>query len=101
MTETEGRVYNVAGQDWDEVVAAADEAGDRPGEERMVVNMGPQHRAGDTERQATGQVEIGDVLRAPSENQVGVQQRPQLAEQPGHYPEELTQPLQRAGREIL
>jgi NADH-quinone oxidoreductase subunit D len=41
--EPEGRVYNVAGQDWDEVVAAADEAGDRPGEERLVVNMGPQH----------------------------------------------------------
>jgi NADH-quinone oxidoreductase subunit D len=41
--ETEGRVYNVAGQDWDEVVAAADEAGDRSGDERLVVNMGPQH----------------------------------------------------------
>ncbi len=41
--ETEGRVYHVSGQDWDEVVAAADEAGDRPGEERLVVNMGPQH----------------------------------------------------------
>jgi NADH-quinone oxidoreductase subunit D len=41
--ETEGRVYNVAGQDWDEVVAAADEAGDRAGDERLVVNMGPQH----------------------------------------------------------
>ncbi|HEY7429413.1 MAG TPA: NADH dehydrogenase subunit D, partial [Streptosporangiaceae bacterium] len=43
MTETEGRVYTVGGQDWDEVVAAADELGDRPGEERLVVNMGPQH----------------------------------------------------------
>jgi NADH-quinone oxidoreductase subunit D len=41
--EAEGRVYNVGGQDWDDVVAAADEAGDRPGEERLVVNMGPQH----------------------------------------------------------
>jgi NADH-quinone oxidoreductase subunit D len=41
--ETQGRVYTVTGQDWDEVVAAADEAGDRPGEERLVVNMGPQH----------------------------------------------------------
>jgi NADH-quinone oxidoreductase subunit D len=41
--EAEGRVYTVGGQDWDEVVAAADEAGDRPGEERLVVNMGPQH----------------------------------------------------------
>src|SRR5690348_5626223 len=40
--ETEGRVYNVAGQDWDEVVAAADEATEA-GEERIVVNMGPQH----------------------------------------------------------
>jgi NADH-quinone oxidoreductase subunit D len=39
----EGRVYNVGGQDWDDIVAAADEAGDRPGEERLVVNMGPQH----------------------------------------------------------
>jgi NADH-quinone oxidoreductase subunit D len=36
----EGRVYHVSGQDWDEVVAAADE---RAGDERMVVNMGPQH----------------------------------------------------------
>ncbi len=44
MTETtEGRVYTVGGQDWDEVVAAADEAGDRPGEDRLVINMGPQH----------------------------------------------------------
>ena len=40
---TEGRVYHVAGQDWDEVVAAGDELGDRPDEERIVVNMGPQH----------------------------------------------------------
>jgi NADH-quinone oxidoreductase subunit D len=40
---TEGRVYTVGGQDWDEIVAAADEAGDQPGGERLVVNMGPQH----------------------------------------------------------
>ena len=40
--ETEGRVYNVAGQDWDEVVTAADEAAEA-GDERLVVNMGPQH----------------------------------------------------------
>jgi NADH-quinone oxidoreductase subunit D len=40
--ETEGRVYNLAGQDWDEVVTAADEAAEA-GEERLVVNMGPQH----------------------------------------------------------
>jgi NADH-quinone oxidoreductase subunit D len=39
----EGRVYNVSGQDWDEFVAAVDESGDRTGEERIVVNMGPQH----------------------------------------------------------
>ncbi|HLX47841.1 MAG TPA: NADH-quinone oxidoreductase subunit D [Streptosporangiaceae bacterium] len=39
----EGRVYTVSGQDWDEIVAAADEAGDQPGSERLVVNMGPQH----------------------------------------------------------
>ena len=38
---TEGRVYNVAGQDWDEVVAA--DEGDRSGSEQVVVNMGPQH----------------------------------------------------------
>jgi NADH-quinone oxidoreductase subunit D len=38
----EGRVYHVSGQDWDEVVTAA--AGDdRQGDERLVVNMGPQH----------------------------------------------------------
>jgi NADH-quinone oxidoreductase subunit D len=36
---TEGRVFNVSGQDWDEVVAGAAEAG----EERLVVNLGPQH----------------------------------------------------------
>ena len=39
----EGRVYTVTGQDWDEVVAAADQAGDTPGAERLVINMGPQH----------------------------------------------------------
>ena len=37
------RVYTVSGQDWDEVVAAADEAGDLPGDDRLIVNMGPQH----------------------------------------------------------
>jgi NADH-quinone oxidoreductase subunit D len=38
----EGRVYNVAGGDWDEVVAGA--AGDdRSSDEHMVINMGPQH----------------------------------------------------------
>jgi NADH-quinone oxidoreductase subunit D len=36
---TEGKVFNVSGQDWDEVVAGAAEAG----EERLVVNLGPQH----------------------------------------------------------
>jgi NADH-quinone oxidoreductase subunit D len=39
----EGRVYTVGGQDWDQIVAAADAAGDDPGQERLVVNMGPQH----------------------------------------------------------
>jgi NADH-quinone oxidoreductase subunit D len=39
----EGRVYTVSGQDWDDIVAAADQAGDQPGGERLVVNMGPQH----------------------------------------------------------
>ncbi len=34
---TEGRVYTVTGGDWDTVVSAAAD------EERMVVNMGPQH----------------------------------------------------------
>jgi len=41
-SEAEGRVYYVDGEDWDEIVAAAGE-GERSGEERMVVNMGPQH----------------------------------------------------------
>ncbi|MFL6052027.1 MAG: NADH-quinone oxidoreductase subunit D [Actinoallomurus sp.] len=36
---TEGTVFNIAGQDWDEVVQAA-AGGD---EDRMVINMGPQH----------------------------------------------------------
>lgn len=35
---TEGPVYTVTGQDWDDVVGAA-----AAGEERVVVNMGPQH----------------------------------------------------------
>ncbi len=39
----EGRVYTVTGQDWDDIVAAADAAGDEPGSERLVINMGPQH----------------------------------------------------------
>jgi NADH-quinone oxidoreductase subunit D len=34
-----GPVFNVTGQDWDSVVAGAAESGD----ERIVVNMGPQH----------------------------------------------------------
>jgi NADH-quinone oxidoreductase subunit D len=38
----EGRVYHVAGQDWDEVVGAA-AADERSGDERLIVNMGPQH----------------------------------------------------------
>jgi len=37
---TEGRVYNVAGQDWDEVIA---DVRDLSGSEQVVVNMGPQH----------------------------------------------------------
>jgi NADH-quinone oxidoreductase subunit D len=37
------RVYTVNGEDWDEVVGAADEAGDKSGSERLVINMGPQH----------------------------------------------------------
>jgi NADH-quinone oxidoreductase subunit D len=36
----EGRVYHVTGQDWDEVVAGAD---DLHSDEKLVVNMGPQH----------------------------------------------------------
>ena len=37
----EGRVYNVAGQDWDQIVTAGDT--DRSENEQIVVNMGPQH----------------------------------------------------------
>ncbi len=42
-TGTEGRVYNVGGQDWDEVVAAADELNEEGSQEHLIVNMGPQH----------------------------------------------------------
>src|SRR5690606_34503029 len=35
----EGKVFDVGGGDWDQVVAGAEEADD----ERLVVNMGPQH----------------------------------------------------------
>jgi NADH-quinone oxidoreductase subunit D len=38
-TETEGRIYDVAGQDWDELVETVSDSS----EERLVVNMGPQH----------------------------------------------------------
>jgi NADH-quinone oxidoreductase subunit D len=38
----EGRVYHVGGEDWDEVVAAA-AGSEHSSDERMVVNMGPQH----------------------------------------------------------
>jgi NADH-quinone oxidoreductase subunit D len=37
---TIGRVYDVAGEDWDEVVA---DSADRTTNEQIVVNMGPQH----------------------------------------------------------
>ena len=39
----EGRVYTVSGEDWDEIVAAANEARDFEGNEQLVINMGPQH----------------------------------------------------------
>jgi NADH-quinone oxidoreductase subunit D len=42
-TEQEGRVYHVGGEDWDEVVAAAQSPEFQNSDERMVVNMGPQH----------------------------------------------------------
>ena len=35
---TEGRVYNLTGGDWDQVIG-----GDPVGDERIVLNMGPQH----------------------------------------------------------
>lgn len=38
-TDPQAGVYTAAGQDWDEIVGAAA----RAGEERIVVNMGPQH----------------------------------------------------------
>ena len=37
----EGRIYNVAGGDWDQVITAGDT--DRSENEQIVVNMGPQH----------------------------------------------------------
>jgi NADH-quinone oxidoreductase subunit D len=39
----EGRVYHVGGEDWDEVIAAAQSPEFQASDERMVVNMGPQH----------------------------------------------------------
>jgi NADH-quinone oxidoreductase subunit D len=41
--ETEGRVYHVGGEDWDEVVRAAQEGSERSDTEHLIVNMGPQH----------------------------------------------------------
>jgi NADH-quinone oxidoreductase subunit D len=40
-TGEEGRVYTVAGEDWDEIVAAA--RAREPSDEHLIVNMGPQH----------------------------------------------------------
>ena len=40
---TEGRVYNVAGGDWEEVVQALQDRTDQDDTGRLVVNMGPQH----------------------------------------------------------
>src|ERR1700733_12842407 len=40
---TEGRVYNVGGQDWDDIIAAADELSEDGADEHLIVNMGPQH----------------------------------------------------------
>src|SRR2546427_13078403 len=39
----EGRVYTVSGEDWDGIIAAANEARDFESRERLVVNIGPQH----------------------------------------------------------
>ena len=41
--DAEGQVYDVAGGDWDEVVVAAAADDERNSDERMVINMGPQH----------------------------------------------------------
>lgn len=51
MTDTAGRAgtdsheqsFTVSGQDWDDIVAAAAESSASSAEERIVVNMGPQH----------------------------------------------------------
>jgi NADH-quinone oxidoreductase subunit D len=42
-TDSEGRVYHVSGEDWDDIVAAAQSPDFQSSDERMVVNMGPQH----------------------------------------------------------
>jgi NADH-quinone oxidoreductase subunit D len=42
-TGTEGRVYNVGGQDWEDIVTAADDLADSGRDEHLIVNMGPQH----------------------------------------------------------
>ncbi|HXW43621.1 MAG TPA: NADH-quinone oxidoreductase subunit D [Streptosporangiaceae bacterium] len=39
----EDRVYYVSGEDWDDVVAAAASPDFQASDERMVINMGPQH----------------------------------------------------------
>jgi NADH-quinone oxidoreductase subunit D len=41
--DEDGRVYNIGGQDWDEVVAAARSPEFQASDERMIINMGPQH----------------------------------------------------------
>ena len=45
MTDTAGheKSFTVSGQDWDDIVTAAAESSAASSEERIVVNMGPQH----------------------------------------------------------
>ena len=44
MTDTHTHTYTVSGQDWDSIVSdVRTRAEQQPGDERIVVNMGPQH----------------------------------------------------------
>src|SRR5215469_4813776 len=62
---------------------------------------GAQHRAGDAERHAAGQVQVRDALGPGLEGRGGVEQRADLCELAGHDREELPQLLDRAGRQVL
>ena len=60
-----------------------------------------EHRTGEAERQAAGEVEVADVLQAGLEDRVGVAQRGVLGRRFFISGDEVADLVQRAGRQVL